>query len=757
MYAASIVQQRIELAQESLGFPLVYHSPADIDEFNRRLEARYADAYNSARAASQGTEDSTKMFRTAISRALASPDNPKLSKDEVRFIENERALIMCDAAYFMTRYYWIKNRQNNLQRFTFQSGQRILFSVISEMESMRMAIEIILAKARQLGMTTLIEGLILLKVLMGYGVNGVVASADRIKTREMVKMIFMAYDMLPWWIGPNTSRRIESDQGMVVFAGTNAGISFQHGNQTNPIAMGSTPIAYHLSEVSSYPDAEDLIEVGLFKAVHPSPRVFGIQESTCKGDTGYWYDSYWYAKSNWKKHKSRAMALFLPFYCVSDMYPNPTERVSHPVPADWKPVHETRKMIAESEMYVQSNDLLAKVLMADGKPWTISKEQAWYWERNYLAARDRGKEKMWFQEMPHTDRAAFQGSYDNVFGRELIAEIWKERKTAYGVYGIVGQSIEERYEPDKNDIDYEEQVIPVSYRSRKGETYRWELWPLKWEEPFDEIEDIRDDDSHMGKFFVWQHPEPGYDYSIGIDTSNGLSQDATVIAVARRGRTPQEQDVQVAEFRSNTVSHVEAFAWAMAVASYYARYMEDTTQYREPYVAVEQILAVGDTCQLQMSKMGYSRFHQMIRYDSKPKDMRKSRSRKRGWFTSSWSRPMLTDGFVTLVKNGWYKVNSPYTLREMTQWEVHYTAGGKDKFEHSADATDDGIFANAMAGFCPNDMQTMAQRSKKQFTQMVDAGKMPELNIQPRSSYMINPDRGEIMSPESIKRHLRGF
>ena len=140
-------------------------------------------------------------------------------------------------------------------------------------------------------MTTLIEGLILLKVLMGYGVNGVVASADRIKTREMVKMIFMAYDMLPWWIGPNTSRRIESDQGMVVFAGTNAGISFQHGNQTNPIAMGSTPIAYHLSEVSSYPDAEDLIEVGLFKAVHPSPRVFGIQESTCKGDTGYWYDS----------------------------------------------------------------------------------------------------------------------------------------------------------------------------------------------------------------------------------------------------------------------------------------------------------------------------------------------------------------------------------------------------------------------------------------------------------------------------------
>ncbi len=141
-----------------------------------------------------------------------------------------------------------------------------------------------------------------------------------------------------------------------------------------------------------------------------------------------------------------------------------------------------------------------------------------------------------------------------------------------------------------------------------------------------------------------------------------------------------------------------------------------------------------------MSKMGYSRFHMMIRYDTKLKDMKKSKSRKRGWFTNAWSRPMLTDGFVTLVKNNWYKVNSPYTMREMTQWEVHLTSTGKDKYEHATNATDDGIFANAMAAFCPNDLRTMAERSKNQWNGS-GGSKLPAIDISPsRGGITVNPD-----------------
>ena len=94
---------------------------------------------------------------------------------------------------------------------------------------------------------------------------------------------------------------------------------------------------------------------------------------------------------------------------------------------------------------------------------------------------------------------------------------------------------------------------------------------------------------------------------------------------------------------------------------------------------------------------------------------------------------------MVLVKNGWYKVNSPYTMREMTQWEVHLTLTKKTRYEHASDATDDGIFANAMAAFCPNDLNTMAERSKNQWN-TIGGSRLPQIETAPSGGVKINPD-----------------
>lgn len=758
MYAESIVEARLSIAERELGFRLEYHSPTDVDTFDASLERRYGDAYAAARRASQGAEDPTRSFQVSILRELNNPEAPRLTPEEVRFMQNEQAVAMCDAAYFLTRYYWIKPPQG-IQRFTFLPGQQCYFDVISELESRRAAIEMIVNKARQHGISTETEGIILHRAALHFNVNAACASADRGSTQKMAGMTFFGYDRLPWWLRPTTTRRVESEKGMIEFGGSLSGISFQHGNQQMGMARGDTVKIYHLSEVASYPRPDELIEAALFKCVHPHPDVFGVLESTAEGDIGWWYDTYWGSKKNWRLGRSRLCPLFLPWWLGTDKYPTETWIRTHPIPRSWKMQRETRQMIARAKLFVQSSPVIDKVV---GNSWEklplpphlaqwgrhatgFPLAQAWYWELNFMEHRDKGKAKLWYQEMPTDDNESFQGSYESVFGREVVAEVFTERSTRYHVYGIVGQSIEARHEPDPQEIDLSEDqmIVPVSYYCRTTEeTYRWELWPLKWEEPFLELSDIRDDDSHMGKLFVYHPPEPGYDYSVGVDTGNGLEQDNTVIAVSRRGRTPQEQDVQAAEFRSNTVSHVEAYAWVMAICAYYARYMEHSLQnIREPYVAIEQLLAVGDTCQLQMSKMGYGRFHRMTRYDNDMKKIRKSKVHgKRGWFTGAWSRPILCDGFVILVKNGWYKVNSPYTAREMSQWEVHSTSTGKQKYEHAAQATDDGVFANAMAAFCVNDLETMAERSKAQWN-TIGEKKQPTLNIDAPRGVMMNPDQ----------------
>ena len=751
MYHPSIVSERIGFAEEKIGWRLERHSPADIDQFNADLERKYFDEYNKAKKAAQAVDDQrrTKTLQFTLQRLLCNPEDPKLNADEVRFMQNERYLVMCSAAYFLEQYYWILNTSNTKQRFSWKghSGQRVLFNCIAHLEHMRVAIEILLAKARQLGMTTLVEGLMLCKVLFSQsGVNAVIASANVDKTREMVNKVLLAYDKLPWWLSPTWTARQRSDAGFINFGEQSASISFQHGEQNTPISMGTTVIAYHLSEVSNYADAcEHLIELGLWKAVHPSRRVFGILESTCKGDVGWWHDEYWNCKENWEAGGSRCMALFLPFYCCDDQYPNETEMRAHPIPEGWEPIPETRKMVNESMAYVESSPVLLRVLMQDGKPWEMRREQAHFWEWNFLSARRKGTEKSWYQEMPHTDEAAFQGSYENVFGKELIAELDTRRESDYDVYGIVGQSIEDRHEPEEDEIDYgtpemPTYKVPVRWTSKRNQIYNWTLLPLEWEEPFRELSKMReaDRDEHFGKLFVYLHPEPGYDYSIGVRASSGLGSDASAIAVCRRARNWQDHDVQAAEWRDNSVSHVEVFAWAMAIAAYYAKYMTKEhhcpTNYRMPYMAIEQVEQVGDTCQLQMRKMGYTRMHRMIRYDSNPAYNRKAKSHKDGWYTFNWSRPMLTDGFVVTVQNGWYELNSAYTLWEMQHWEVHYKGeSGKVVYEAGEETTADGLKANALAAFCPNDIRSLTERTTKRFMEGGEE-RRPALDIEPRTS-----------------------
>ena len=238
---------------------------------------------------------------------------------------------------------------------------------------------------------------------------------------------------------------------------------------------------------------------------------------------------------------------------------------------------------------------------------------------------------------------------------------------------------------------------------------------------------------------VFRDPEPGFDYSLGIDTSTGIGDEATVLAMARRATSGEDPDIQVAEFRSNMISHVEAYPYAMALAAYYAKHMIATTRYREPYVSVEQVQAVGDTVYKDMWKMGYSRFHRMIRYDSKPKATRKGRAIKTGWFTTIWSRPILTDNFVVAVQNGWYVVNSPWTIWEMQHWETRSTAGGREKKVHSSQSTDDGIFANAMAWFCPNDLRSLTERTRKKCQGPAPDGALPPLDVGEWGGQTVSP------------------
>jgi hypothetical protein len=700
MYAARKVKERLALAEAQFHFTPEYHSVSDVAAFEDYLRHENKYHYNDI-----GKPDATQNL-DAFDRA---------------WMLNEQVLCLCDAHYWLTRYCWLIDESGDVVRFEFRMAQKILFDIIADLEERDSAIEIMVLKARQLGITSLVQPLIGHRIFFGYGVNAIAGSADQQKTQIMASKMLLSYDEMPIWLRPEATRRVESAQGMLVFGRTLSGISFQHGAQMSGIARGTTPTIFHLSEVASFTNPKVQIESSLFKCVHASPKVFGVLESTGEGDKGWWPDKWRSSKKDWPL--TRLCPLFLPWFCGIGLYPTPTWLHMRPVPPDWQPNKDTRLHAAKCKLYVQSQPLLSKHL---GQPWSLPREQQWWWEVTHEEAKQDDTEAVFLQELAGDDEEALQRSSISVFGHEIINILDQQRERNYEIYGLAGQSIEDAHQVDPQYYDYSRERIPVKYSSTKGTSYRWELIPLR------RLSTIRENDPEDADrvLFIFHPPQPGVNYSIGVDTSEGKGEDSTVISVWALGYKG-EPDVQCAEFASPFVNHVEAFSFILCLAAHYGRFMEQgVTRWKEPYVSIEQVAAVGDTAQTQMGLMGYSNFHRMTRYDSTIKKIirQKKTSGKRGWFTFSWSRPLLTTNFVHASQNGWADVNSPWLLEEMKHFEVHVTKTGKEKLEHEEGTHDDRIFAAAMAVFCPHDIETLASRSTKRLD---EPSALPPIDLGP--------------------------
>lgn len=704
MYSEKKVAERIALAEKELGISLEYHDTSEVDRFESYLR-----------------ENSMYI--------LDERGNPtalqNLNDFATRWMLNEQALCLCDAAYCLTRYAYVKDEKNVIRRFRFRVPQRILFDIIAELEDRNAAIEILDLKARQLGSSTEFELLIGHRIFFSYGANAVIGSADEAMTGRMSQMLYLFYDSMPIWLRPQWTRRAAAGKGLLEFGALSTGVSFQHGAQKHGIGTGTTPTLYHLSEAALYEAIGGrekviaLIEEGLWKAVHASPNVFGAIETTGRGDKGWFADTWRYSKKNWPN--CRMCPIFLPWFTGVDIYPTSTWIETHPIPASWRPNPDTVQHVAKCELYVASEPLLRKHLLAEqhrgtiqwNRPhssgeWRMPREQQWFWECGHEEAKAKGTQGSWYQEMAADDVEALQRSGgEPVFGHDTIEAIERSRTRQYRCWGIAGQSIESVHEPQPEYIDYKQERKVIRYRSPKGEQYKWELIPMAVEP------DESSQDSPAGLLIEFEPPAPRISYSIGVDTSQGKGEDSTVISVWALG-WDTSPDRQVAEFSSPFVSHTEAFSFILAIAAYYGQHMRlGETKWKEPYVSIEQVAAVGDVAQAQMVRMGYSNFHRAIRYDSRSLGRLKRHSRKLGWYTYGWSRPILLGIFVHWAKNQWAEVNSPWLLYEMQHFEITTTASGKEKMEHEEDEHDDRIFAAAMAIFCPHDMDRMDHRSKK--------------------------------------------
>lgn len=456
------------------------------------------------------------------------------------------------------------------------------------------------------------------------------------------------------------------------------------------------------SELADIPNPQKTLEEGLLRATHSSKYLFQVWEGTGGGNTGYLADKWRAAKEDWPRGRSRLRPMFLSWPLAPDLYPEKDWLKKYPIPEAWQPHQETKKHVRKCELYIQNTDYLARVC---GSNWEMPRFQQWFWEFNYDEAVKSHSQRTWMQQMPADDMEALVGKHDRIFDVDVIELHEKSRERKFQAYALISNQIDSGFEPPDDQIDYDQPRIIVEWESHRGQRYEWIMVPLL---PFDETNER----NALDKILIFEHPIKGCDYSVGVDTADGLGnedEDRSCFSVTRN-ETDDRQDVQVAEFVSNRVNPAQMVGFAACIGAYFGRQAKDP---RGVKFCIEQRDRPGDDCQFQLKLMGFLWHHSNDRIDGKK--VREGSSSQHGFMTNAWSRPLLIGRFVEAVNGMWYKINSPYLLAECDEWERKILASGKSRVDHKSGKHDDRIFSAAMSYFTRHAFDVLADRSAKRY------------------------------------------
>lgn len=621
-----------------------------------------------------------------------------LSSEEIHFIRNERAICQCDFRYYATRYAYIQHWEGgHLALFKPNKAQEIALSQWAELEELARAIFIQVLKARQLGMSTLIEIAIAHRVQCFPYRIAVVGSSNPKQSEKMARMMERVWDHMPWWLMPEKTRHKVGE--LVAFGRQSSSVSIHHGSQQTGIARGDTVTEFHLSELAEYLDPINLVDDSLFRAAHENPWSFGVLEGTGKGRNDWWHKTWMASKRGYWKGRAKLCPMFLPWYIGTDLYPTETWLRARPIPHDWIPLSTTTNHAKKAKVFVHRSPHLRKHL---GDNWSLPREQMWYWEVDRKEHEEKNNLAGFYSEMPADDYEAFQARARSVFSIEMMAEKrdGAGRKPPVGVFGIIGSPSEISMDkhPERREIDHN--LPPINIRAKwlsTGSKHDYQLVPIRLDFAYKDP---------LGKLWIWELPEEGEDYGIGVDPSDGVGADRSAIEVIRKG-TYYRNDGQVAEYASSRMGALDLWPLLLAIGTLYSpprknQRADDLT--RQAKMVIECNQGTGESCQLEIRKRGWNHLHIWLRYDDRK--INQSRARKVGWYTTSWSRPMMLDYFIKASKDGWLDINSMELLEEMADFEQNDKTM---KLQHSQGKWDDRIFAIGMVFFSLHVMETRGQ------------------------------------------------
>lgn len=579
--------------------------------------------------------------------SLYNPESGELSRsftpDEQKFILFERLFCKFDFHYWLEAYgyCYADDIHGQIQKITLWDSQQLFLDAFAEAqfemweryeagETSFDGLCFLVHKARQLGFTMVAQFLAVHLMNFYSAIRGLTASVNDEKTQAIYLDRFkIAYYAQPLWLRQDILEDVK-DRGMKL--GNKSRMALQDATQKAGLAQGSQVDYSHLTECASWPDPATQIQNHFFPTIPQSMRAICILESTAQGvSLGgpiWWKRAVELALA---RRMSRFRCVFVPWYAEAKKYR------AYPPPG-WSPTDAT---LRHAKLVEQTSHAYVH------RTVHLSREQLYWYEREYEAARISGTLNLFLANYCATVEESFQHAGSSAFSHEVV-EIQQAGTLDPVPFEILTADL-----PQGRIWNSSAPGAPRALRAGR-ET----LVPVTLS-PDDPIDDPR------GLVLLWEPPIKTDRYFIGVDTATGIPnwrrlftreedslQDNAIISIWRHTPT---LDLQVAEYAAPVAeSELSRLIWMLG------RIYAGADESGEAPVIIE-VVPKGLACQQRLAnEFGYSNLYEWV---SMRDGVTATPSGTFGWQSNQRS-------MQALWAHGRYHINSG-RIRARSKWLVN--------------------------------------------------------------------------------------
>ena len=514
--------------------------------------------------------------------------------------------------------------------------QKILHSVAEKQLKEEGHVRLIVLKARRAGISTYIQARMFKYGATNFNKRCHITTHSKDTTQEMFNMARAFAENYPKHIKPEMYYSGKSELWWGKKEGGGLNSSYSLSTVEGSEVRGAAIDMLHCSEVASWGNRAREYATGLMNCVVQGHNTEIWLESTAQGVGNYYYREYWRADQS----ESAFRPVFFPWYMMKEYR------------MDFVDDNEKDKFMSslgKEERYgkQEETELLGRSVSydtLDGEvTFTVTPEQL-KWRRYMIDGNCQGDLEIFHQEYPSYAREAFVASGRSAFDSHCLSQMYFEAEEYRNLYR--GKRFS----------------VPVNqFKDRHGLSgMRYYLDP-----------------DPQGELVVWNPPQEGKQYRIGVDVSEGLlidgKADWSVITVM-----DCENYEEVATWAGKI--DPDLLAWVCTAIGRW---------YKGALLCVE-----NNNHGLVCLKFLQTIHHYDNLYIEKALDERGQRQkRKLGFSTNMKTRPLILDHLRQIIREKILVIHSKETIDELQTFVVH--ANGKEAAQ--AGSHDDRVMSLALA------------------------------------------------------------